>query len=59
MKFSVMTSSMKKDWSHSFVGVRGLKFLKNVRMIAILVVALLRGGAWIEIALRSVAWKRA
>ena len=31
-----------------------MKFLKNVRMIAILVVALLRGGAWIEIGMSEV-----
>ncbi len=35
--------------SHSFVGVRGLKFVTSYIITDKLRVALLRGGAWIEI----------
>ena len=36
-------------WSHSFAGVRGLKYCATIYIIWYLFVALLRGGAWIEI----------
>ena len=38
--------------SHSFAGVRGLKYIGSAGSIPARQVALLRGGAWIEMILR-------